>query len=156
MNCTWSCVSGRYYCCSIVTVRNSSCGKGYVFTSVCHSVHRRECTPSLGRHPLARLPRADTPPGRHPHETATAADGTHPTGMHSCFTLYAGKIWLHLVMYVRQAATATESERFTTSRLFSVLVKYSWGPELSGRISKCVLNHHCNSCMLWWKFCGIP
>ena len=26
------------------------------------------------------------PPGRHPHQqTATAADGTHPTGMHSCF-----------------------------------------------------------------------
>ena len=25
---------------------------------------------------------ADTPP----RETATAADGTHPTGMHSCFT----------------------------------------------------------------------
>ena len=31
--------------------------------------------------------RADTPPGRHhaPPNTATAADGTHPTGMHSCF-----------------------------------------------------------------------
>ena len=23
-----------------------------------------------------------------PHPTATAADGTHPTGMHSCFTLW--------------------------------------------------------------------
>ena len=32
-----------------------------------------------GRHP----PRADTPPPA----TATAADGTHPTGMHSCFHL---------------------------------------------------------------------
>ena len=30
-----------------------------------------------GRHPLGR----HTP---HPRETATAADGTHPTGMHSC------------------------------------------------------------------------
>ena len=29
-----------------------------------------------GRHPIL---------GRHPHpETASAADGTHPTGMHSC------------------------------------------------------------------------
>ena len=31
----------------------------------------------LGRHPL----------GRHPQETATAADGIHPTGMHSCYIL---------------------------------------------------------------------
>ena len=38
-----------------------------------------------GRHPLGRhLPQADTPLGRHPQETTTAADGTHPTGMHSC------------------------------------------------------------------------
>ena len=29
------------------------------------------------------LPWADTPPP--PNQTATAADGTHPTGMHSCF-----------------------------------------------------------------------
>ena len=30
-------------------------------------------------------PRADTPRWADPHpETATAADGTHPTGMHSC------------------------------------------------------------------------
>ena len=26
-----------------------------------------------------------TPPGRHPPKTATAADGMHPTGMHSCY-----------------------------------------------------------------------
>ena len=26
-----------------------------------------------------------TPPARHPPPTATPADGTHPTGMHSCF-----------------------------------------------------------------------
>ena len=38
---------------------------------------------SLGRHPLDRHPfRADTP------ETATAADGTHSTGMHSCFSVW--------------------------------------------------------------------
>ena len=34
------------------------------------------------------LPQADTPLGRpsapRPPETATAADGTYPTGMHSC------------------------------------------------------------------------
>ena len=34
----------------------------------------------LGRHPLGRCP---PPPGR--YSLATAAGGTHPTGMHSCF-----------------------------------------------------------------------
>ena len=36
--------------------------------------------------PLGRHPRGQTSPlGRHPPpEIATAADGTHPTGMHSC------------------------------------------------------------------------
>ena len=47
-----------------------------------------------GRYPLDRHPpppgrnpkrRADRSPfGRHPLETATSADGTHPTGKHSC------------------------------------------------------------------------
>ena len=37
---------------------------------------------------LPPSPRADTlPPGRHPSQKmATAADGTHPTGMYSCLT----------------------------------------------------------------------
>ena len=35
---------------------------------------------ALGRHPPARQP----PLGRHPSLAATAAGGTHPTGMHSC------------------------------------------------------------------------
>ena len=40
-------------------------------------------TPPMAKHPpMARHPL----PGRHPHqEMAIAADGTHPTGMHSCF-----------------------------------------------------------------------
>ena len=36
-----------------------------------------------GRHPPPPLGRH--PPGRHPLLAATAADGTHPTGMHSCW-----------------------------------------------------------------------
>ena len=74
---------------NLVTVRNSSCGKVmFSQASVCPQgggVH------PLGRHPL---PQADTPshqadtplwPDTTPnHETATSADGTHPTGMHSC------------------------------------------------------------------------
>ena len=38
--------------------------------------HPQQADPPLGRYPT---------PGRHPQQTATAADGTHPTGMHSCF-----------------------------------------------------------------------
>ena len=70
--------------------------QGYVFTSICHSVHREsgrhplQADPPLGRHPL---------PGRHPprqtllqadtsQETATAVDGMHPTGMHSSLRLH--------------------------------------------------------------------
>ena len=77
-------------CCSksrnLVTIRKRSYGK-VVFSQVClkNSVHGgrggvhtpwQTDTPLAGRHP----PLA----GRHP---PTAADGTHPTGMHSCFDL---------------------------------------------------------------------
>ena len=40
-------------------------------------------------------PQVDHPPGRHTPllpETATAADGTHPTGMHSCFHIDHNRI----------------------------------------------------------------
>ena len=66
--------------------------EGYVFTPVCQlfcsqggvclsacwdATPSREQTPPPGtRHPPLG---AD-----HPQQTATAADGTHPTGMHSC------------------------------------------------------------------------
>ena len=68
------------------------------FTPVCHSVHRGADTPQadnpMGRypdaHPRVDAPRAGTHLGRHPQadtpqQTATAPDGTHPTGVHSCF-----------------------------------------------------------------------
>ena len=51
--------------------------QGSVFTSVCHSVHRHP--------PRADTPQTDTRLPPRP-ETATAADGTRPTGMHSCNT----------------------------------------------------------------------
>ena len=35
----------------------------------------------LNRHPRGRPPQVDTSPP----ETATAVDGAHPTGMHSCY-----------------------------------------------------------------------
>ena len=77
-----------------------------VFTGVSDSVHWGCVYPSMhcGRHrswadtlradtPRADTPRADTPLGRHPpqvdtshpQQTATAADGTHPTEVHSCY-----------------------------------------------------------------------
>ena len=43
-----------------------------------------------GTHPLwaDTRPRPDTPPWPDTRQqTATAADGTHPTGMHSCFQM---------------------------------------------------------------------
>ena len=51
--------------------------KGNVFTSVCQEFCQGEVYTLLSRHPPA-----DTPL---PQQTATAADGTHPTGMHSCY-----------------------------------------------------------------------
>ena len=46
---------------------------------VCRFSPREQTPPPRSRHP-----REQTPPG----ETATAADGTHPTGMHSCFLMF--------------------------------------------------------------------
>ena len=64
----------------------------FLHPSVSHSVHRGECLPQcmLGytprqTPPRQTPPRADIPLSRHPpQQTATAADGMHPTGMHSC------------------------------------------------------------------------
>ena len=77
----------------------------FLHLSVSHSVHRGVSAPvHAGIHPppeqtslpgqtppspLGRHlpPGQDSPPGRTspPQQTATAADGTHPTGMHSCW-----------------------------------------------------------------------
>ena len=46
--------------------------------------HPRQTPPWADTPPGQTPPWADTPPGRHPQETATAAEGTHPTGMQSC------------------------------------------------------------------------
>ena len=86
----------------IITVRNSSCPE-VMFLQACvkNSVHMGRSTPlgrhpqtdtPLGRHPLGRHPPGQTPPGQTPHppKMATAADSTHPTGMHSCIKLLRG------------------------------------------------------------------
>ena len=99
---------GRYKV--LITVRNSSCGKVmFLHLSVILFTGEGEVSAARSRdggvrlrawgvHPLGRHPQADpqagNPPGQTPFyadtapqhpETATAADGTHPTGMHSCF-----------------------------------------------------------------------
>ena len=80
----------------IFTVRKRKLRKGNVFTPVCPSFCSRggRCAlPPLGRHPLDKHPPwADTP-----RQTATAADGTHPTGMHSCFPVYFSNLLLNFV-----------------------------------------------------------
>ena len=102
------CFSNHFYCTQM------KLRKGNVFTPVCDSVHRGEVyipwanTSPPGRHLQADPPRqTDTAPGQTPPradtprqiplgrqtspwadtpspEMTTAADGTHPTGMHLC------------------------------------------------------------------------
>ena len=63
--------------------------EGYVFTCVCHSVHGGVSRPiPRGRlRGLAGGVQFHTQGQNPPQQTATAADGTHPTRMHSCLIL---------------------------------------------------------------------
>ena len=75
--------------------------QGNIFTGVCQSFCSRRGEGVSGRPPQADTPLGRhrhlsvilftggrgcmvDPPARHPSPAATAADGTHPTGMHSC------------------------------------------------------------------------
>ena len=70
-----------------------SCGK-VMFSQACvkNSAHRGEVSAAVhagihtpvARYPLARHPLVRHPPADTPLPAATAADGTHPNGMHSC------------------------------------------------------------------------
>ena len=76
----------------IVTVRNEVakviflqacvCPQGGGPASVHAGIHTPPKNPPQGKPPGSRHPPEQTTPP--PRETATAADGTHPTGMHSC------------------------------------------------------------------------
>ena len=93
----------------IITARKRSLGQGNIFAPVCHSVHRgggacSGCVCVLQGGCLVPggvlvgvpgprgvcfwgvpgLGGGGVPGGDHPPGTATAAGGTHPTGMHSC------------------------------------------------------------------------
>ena len=98
----------------IFTVRNSSCGKVmFSQVSVCPQgggVHPPWAETPPDRRSYAETPpppRADTPPHR---QTATAADGTHSTGMHSC--------WLEKLM--NQKSTTFDSSAIPLHRLLHV------------------------------------
>ena len=65
----------------VVTIRKQSCGKVmFSQASVKNYVHGGEVSTPPGRHPPEQTPPVQIPP----QQTAAAADGTHPTGMHSC------------------------------------------------------------------------
>ena len=65
--------------------------KGNVFTSVCQEFCPRGggCThtPWADTHPAGQTPHPPPWPDTTPQQTATGADGTLPTGMHSCSVL---------------------------------------------------------------------
>ena len=90
---------------TIITARKRSLVQGNIFTPVCHSVHGG-CYPSMPCRWYPSMPcRGVSDPGVvptpgdacsgglllpggawwRPPPTATAASGTHPTGMHSCY-----------------------------------------------------------------------
>ena len=86
--------------CFLVTVHNEVAKVMFSHLSVCQWGGLPKCM--LGYLPVSRhppqeqtppweqtTPGADTSPGSRqpPQQTATAADGTHPTGMHSCSDL---------------------------------------------------------------------
>ena len=71
----------------LITARKRSLGQGNIFALVCHSVHGGGAW-SRGSAPegwclVLRGCLMERPPGR-----ATAAGGTHPTGMHSCLAMF--------------------------------------------------------------------
>ena len=75
------------------TVRKRSCRKVmFLHMSVNHSVHRGVCIPACIKADTPRptacwdtLPPRSVNAGIHAPPAATAADGTHPTGIHSCY-----------------------------------------------------------------------
>ena len=62
--------------CDVITASKRSLGQGNMFTDVCLSTGG-----GWSRGAWSGVPGGDPPP------TATAAGGTHPTGMHSCFVI---------------------------------------------------------------------
>ena len=112
--------------------------EGYVFTPVCHSVHRGGVCLSACLDTTPPQTRPGTPPGsrsprtRHPSpgaEMATAADGTHPTGMHSCFLIIHPRSTSYLLIIDtrsphKQFLTEQTSSDSTLDKAFNISVAY--------------------------------
>ena len=81
---------------SLVTVRNEVAKVMFLQVSVC---------PRGGSLPQCMLGYHIPPGSKHPprpQQTATAADGTHPTGMHSCLLLISILLqWLYTLLLTR-------------------------------------------------------
>ena len=92
--------------------------------------------PPLGRHPSGQIPpQADTPLRSACWEIhmATAADGTHPTGMHSCCYLQFGSFFLpvfHLEGYTLWSCCAEVK--------FPFFAFYLWSPPPPPPHSNCL------------------
>ena len=118
---------------SLFTVRKRSCEK-VMFSQACvkNSVHRGEvCTP-----------RSDTSgqthsPGRHPspRQTATVADGMHPTGMHSCYhlqTKFAKVMFLHMCVCPQGGTCSKGAGGLVAGRVPAPWGVWSWGGLVPG------------------------
>ena len=90
----------------------------FLQVSVSHSVHRRGSAllhagiPSPGSRPPRSTPQEQTPPS--PQQTATAADGTHPTGMHSCLHVVFFFWKLYFIIRAWFVYKYRQSHRFRT------------------------------------------
>ena len=126
----------------IFTIRNEVAKVMFLQASVCP---QGGCLPQcvLGYPPRADSPRpgsrhphgADTPP---PRETATAADGTHPTGMHSCSPIKIITWWsFRFILGVVFLRVWRKRWRFKTSDY----CKW-WGHHVGKLIIVCFLRAH--------------
>ena len=116
----------------------------------------------LGRHPPGRHPpsrhthtQADTalgrhlPPGRHPPLVATAADGTHPTGMHSCSEIYL-LLGQKILNFLETVLTSVFlSEKYCCSGIISLVSFYHQKYPIS--ITENLTLERC--CVLMWIMC---
>ena len=77
----------------IITARKRSLGQGNMFTGVCLDTGG---VWSRGRVPGPKVGSGGNPPP----PTATAAGGTHPTGMHSCYVVKLVTVASDVLSYV--------------------------------------------------------
>ena len=106
------------------------------------SRHPPGADPPQSRHPLAvdtpgadtPLPWEQTPPSRHPPradtpradtEAATAADGTHPTGMHSCLGIYSRNVTSLSVAIFGNPLYLTERNFKSLKVLVNILIVFT-------------------------------